>query len=98
MRLGPAPRKKEKQVITEVQGNAPSAAPRRQDAAGNKVVDWRQQSPAAAGVRLGPAPRKKEKQVITEVQGNAPSAAPRRQDAAGNKVVDWRQQSRQLLA
>ena len=29
---------KEKQVITEVKGNAPAAAPRRQDA-GNKVVD-----------------------------------------------------------
>ena len=41
----PAPREdrhpgnKKKQVITEVQGNAPAAAPRRQDAAGNKVVD-----------------------------------------------------------
>ena len=37
--VSPTPRNKKKQVITEVQGNAPAAAPRRQDAAGNKVVD-----------------------------------------------------------
>ena len=31
--VSPTPRKKKKQVITEVKGNAPAAAPRRQDAA-----------------------------------------------------------------
>ena len=45
--VSPTPRKKKKQVITEVKGNAPAAAPRRQDAAlpRSLVFLWQLRSP-----------------------------------------------------
>lgn len=47
MLVSPTPRKKKKQVITEVKGNAPAAAPRRQDAAlpRSLVFLWQLRSP-----------------------------------------------------
>ena len=80
MRLGPAPRKKEKQVVAAV-SNCHEEKPATPERGKNKLFRGARKRPHI----------KTSRQVAAMP---APSAAPRRQDAAGNKVVDWRQQSR----
>lgn len=61
---GEAPRKKEKASGSEVQGNAPTATLCRQDAAGNRVVDWRQQNRQLRSQREGKHPGREKIQVV----------------------------------